>query len=108
MTDDWNPEPPGSLVWLQAWYAAHCDGEWEHDTGIRMATLDNPGWRLSINLIGTDLAEAPYERTDVERGDHDWLQTWVADGAFEAACGPLNLGEAIYMFRLHADRVGRA
>ena len=108
MSADWNAEPPGPLVWLQAWYAEHCDGDWEHDTGITIASLDNPGWRLRINLVGTELDGLPYERTEVERGDHDWLQTWVGDGAFQAACGPLNLGEAIYAFRQHADKADRA
>jgi hypothetical protein len=107
MTADWKAEPPGALVWLQAWYAGHCDGDWEHDIGIRIGTLDNPGWTLSVNLVGTELDGIPYERTEIERGDHDWLTTRVADGSFQAACGPLNLGEAIHTLRLHADLAAR-
>jgi hypothetical protein len=105
---DWNAEPPGALVWLQAWFAEHCDGDWEPDTGVTIETLDNPGWWLSINLVGTDLEGIPYEPTKIERGDHDWVHTSVADGSFQAACGPLNLGEAIHSFRLHAERAARA
>ena len=28
---------------LTCWFAAHCDGEWEHDRGISITTTDNPG-----------------------------------------------------------------
>jgi hypothetical protein len=31
------------LEWLMRWYAAHCDGEWEHTYGVVIDTLDNPG-----------------------------------------------------------------
>jgi hypothetical protein len=89
-------------VWLQAWYAEHCDGDWEHDSRIAINTLDNPGWHLTVNLAETELAGLPYERTEVERGGHDWLQTWISNDVFEAVCGPLNLGEAIHHLRAHA------
>jgi hypothetical protein len=32
-----------AFEWLQQWYADHADGEWEHQNGITIATLDNPG-----------------------------------------------------------------
>ena len=35
---------------LQAWYAAQCNGKWEHTYGIAIGTLDNPGWSLSVDL----------------------------------------------------------
>ena len=28
---------------LTCWFAARCDGEWEHDRGISITTTDNPG-----------------------------------------------------------------
>jgi len=31
------------LKWLQDWYAARCYGDWEHEFGINIRTLDNPG-----------------------------------------------------------------
>src|SRR3954469_18783567 len=40
---------------LQRWYAQHCNGEWEHSYGISIQTLDNPGWRVKIDLHQTDL-----------------------------------------------------
>jgi hypothetical protein len=31
------------LPWLQGWYATQCDGDWEHEYGVSIETLDNPG-----------------------------------------------------------------
>nr|TKK07812.1 hypothetical protein SrhCFBP13529_11555 [Stenotrophomonas rhizophila] len=40
---------------LQKWYADQCDGDWEHSFGIRIDTLDNPGWTVSVDLTDTAL-----------------------------------------------------
>ena len=40
-----------------------------------------------------------FARTKIERDDHDWAHAWVEDGFFEAACGPTNLSEALFIFR---------
>jgi hypothetical protein len=32
-----------ALDFLHRWYAAQCDGDWEHEFGIRLTTPDNPG-----------------------------------------------------------------
>lgn len=101
-TEDFDIEP-GALTWLQAWYATQCDGDWEHGEGIHIGTLDNPGWRVAISLSGTALEMRPKDRATVARSDHDWCTTWVEDAKFHAACGPLNLGEAIHAFRKWAQ-----
>lgn len=38
---------------IQSWFAERCNGEWEHEFGITIETLDNPGWRVRIDLAGT-------------------------------------------------------
>lgn len=97
----WSPDDvqPGPLVWLQGWFARQCDGDWEHGSGVVIETLDNPGWSLRIDLDGTTRQLTPFERVEVHRSEHDWCVAWVDDSAFHAACGPLNLGEAIHLFR---------
>ena len=42
-----------SLDFLQQWYAEQCNGDWEHEFGIKIETLDNPGWSLEIDLAKT-------------------------------------------------------
>ncbi len=50
------------IEWLQSWYANHCDGVWEHTSGVRIDTIDNPGWSLKVDLIGTELEHREFVR----------------------------------------------
>lgn len=92
-------DPPGLLVWLQGWYSSLCDGDWEHAEAIHIGTLDNPGWRVRIPLVATCWETKPFERTEVQRDEHDWVHAWVEDGFYHSACGPTNLSEALFIFR---------
>jgi hypothetical protein len=87
------------LGWLQAWYAAQCDGDWEHDCGVNIATLDNPGWSVEIDLkeaLSPDSTLIEGKRDDSET---DWLRYEVRDGRFIGFGGPLNLSELLQIFR---------
>ena len=33
----------GELLWLQSWYLAQCDGDWERDHAIEISALVSPG-----------------------------------------------------------------
>ena len=83
---------------LQGWFLAQCDGAWEHGQSVTIATLDNPGWQLQVNLEHTRWAGREYVPTAVNRSEHDWCHTWVKDNYFQAACGPCNLDEAVVRF----------
>jgi Immunity protein 53 len=52
--------PSDAMPDLAQWYARHCDGEWEHHHGITIATTDNPGWWVKIDLSGTELADRAF------------------------------------------------
>ncbi|WP_101787486.1 immunity 53 family protein [Nonomuraea indica] len=91
-----------ALGFLQSWYTSHCDGDWEHSYGVTIDTLDNPGWRLKIDLLSTPLAGALLDRLVVERTEDDWVHVWSDGTHFEGACGPLNLGEVLEHFRVFA------
>lgn len=43
-----------TLKRFQRWYEVHCDGDWEHEEGVLIATLDNPGWQVRISLRDTE------------------------------------------------------
>lgn len=87
------------LVELQSWYAAQCDGDWEHQDGIEINTLDNPGWRIVINLDETSLEGITFQPVE-ENYEHEteWLRCWVAEGKFQAAGGPLKLSRMLRIF----------
>lgn len=87
------------LRFLEDWYAQQCDGDWEHGWGVSLETLDNPGWRLTVDLEGTSWFGRVLEREVIERSGHDWLQVWSDGQRFEAACGPQNLSEVLGRFR---------
>lgn len=91
--------PADMLSYLQDWYAACCDGDWEHRYGLEIGTLDNPGWRVSVDLTGTTAEGVRLDRHVAGRTEDDWLQVWVEDGVFHAACGPHNLHDALQAFR---------
>src|SRR5271170_7418203 len=88
-----------SLKFLQQWYADHCDGEWEHHYGIKIETLDNPGWRVTIDLTDTGLQEFPL--TAIEHRMEDrllWCRCWRDERAFQAACGAYGLKAVVATF----------
>ncbi len=87
-----------SLSVLERWYASQCDGEWEHGYGVRIDTLDNPGWRVHIGLHGTKKQDASLARVALTRSQDDWILYWVEKQEFQVACGPKNLSEAIDIF----------
>jgi hypothetical protein len=96
-------EEPFLLGRLQRWYAAQCDGDWEHDVGPSISTLDNPGWRVSLPLHGTPLAGVPFTRVERAAGPRDWFACWVQDGRFEGAGGPHQLGVILGIFLQWAE-----
>ncbi|MFD4879003.1 immunity 53 family protein [Streptomyces sp. NPDC058420] len=95
----------GELGRLEQWYQAQCDGDGEREWGVRIATLDNPGRTVHIDLEETTLSGRTYVRTDIQRSHSDWLTAKVSDGAFHASCGPLNLSEVLRLFREWATSV---
>lgn len=63
----------GTLSWIQKWYFEQCNGDWEHGYGIRIDTIDNPGWSVMISIEDTDVRHKPFERADIERTNTDWI-----------------------------------
>uniref|UniRef100_A0AAU3IBR9 Immunity 53 family protein n=1 Tax=Streptomyces sp. NBC_01393 TaxID=2903851 RepID=A0AAU3IBR9_9ACTN len=90
---------------LQNWYAQQCNGDREHEWGVKIATLDNPGWTISIDLEETDLEERDYPRQEINRATQDRVCAWIAEKTFHAACGPGNLTEALTLFRTWATTI---
>lgn len=83
---------------LQYWYFSQCDGGWEHQYGIKIDTLDNPGWSIDIDLKNTDLELEPFCGVEKKGDGDDWYQCFVQDNKFMGRCGPKNLTEVIAIF----------
>ena len=93
------------IVWLTAWYAAQCDGDWEHSYGVSIETLDNPGWSVKIDLQDTDQEDKSFDTVAVnmEASDSDPAERWhhckVVENRFEAASSVHDLLTVIGVFR---------
>ena len=83
---------------LQVWYRDQCDGDWEHQYGVVIETLDNPGWLLKIDLTGTGLESKSFNPIEDTAPSSSWLHCKVEDRKFQAACGPTMLSTAIGYF----------
>ena len=90
-----------TLQRLSHWYQAQCDGVWEHSFGVKVDTLDNPGWTVSIDLAGTALADGSFPEVKVGESDSEsdrWM-TCRKDGAtFVGFCGPNLLEDVLNVF----------
>lgn len=94
---------------LQDWYISNCDGDWEHGFGVKIDTLDNPGWSIRIDLEDTPLEGAQFEEfaygvaDAADASGEDWICCRVVNGVFEAAGGPAKLDEMLTTFLTWAE-----
>jgi hypothetical protein len=87
------------LAWLQEYYLAQCNGDWEHQYGLHIDNVDNPGWCVKFDLEDTDMEGVPFDRIKEQRSKHDWIICDVENKAFRGSGGPQNLIEILTVFR---------
>ena len=92
---------------LQNWYSSQCNGDWEHTFGVMLETIDNPGWRLKINVAETSLLGVTFEPVNIERSPTDWVHCKVEAAAFIGHGGALNLTELLSLFLEWVERARR-
>ena len=86
------------LNFLEEWYESQCDGDWEHEFGVTIETLDNPGWSLTIDLVGTECEGQPFDEIDWEKNENNWIQCNIINNQFKGSGGPKNLQDLIQIF----------
>lgn len=98
-----------SMQRLVQWWRAQCDGEWEHEFGITIETMDNPGLLVKIDLSYTNADVQSFEPISERRSDTDWCECTIARGSargsteddlehFVGMGGPGNLNEVLERF----------
>lgn len=92
--------PTTILETLSDWYSSKCNDEWEHQNGISIESLDNPGWAVRIDIHETNLATRSFAPINVNRTENDWINCKVSNGKFLGFCGKQNLTELIRIFLL--------
>ena len=93
-------KPPAAdlLGRIEDWYLGECNGDWEHSYGIKIDTLDNPGWLVTIDLAETKWKDLELDRTVTQRTDTDWVQIESTKSQFIGCGGPRNLVEVLERF----------
>lgn len=87
------------IAFLDEWYRAQCDGDWEHEFSVTISNASNPGWILTVDLGGTDLEGRRLEDwSPVDEAD-DWLYCHSDGRTFEALSSVPGLGRVIDAFR---------
>ncbi|MBG6154573.1 MAG: Imm53 family immunity protein [Roseibium album] len=93
-----------SISQIEKWFAANCDGDWEHQGGLTIKTLDNPGWSVRLDL---DTIEHRFDETvsrhnrtcseDVISSEDDFVHYSFDAGknVVEAWCSVGNLSEVL-------------
>jgi Immunity protein 53 len=70
------------VEFLQSWYQAQADGEWERALGVTIETLDTPAWMVTIALAGTALDGRTMAAIQEERSATDWMLCEVEQNQF--------------------------
>jgi len=87
-----------NLQRLATWCARQQEARWERGNGVRIERIDDPGWRVQIDLRGTSvLGRHHHEIRRLCPGD-GWLQCRVKADCFEACGGPFMLDEILEHF----------
>jgi hypothetical protein len=87
------------LNWLQKWYQSNCNGDWEHEYGVKIITLDNPGWCIEIDIGDTDWEDINITSQQFDNSDDDWYSIQMNKGVFTAYGDPSKLEFLIEQFR---------
>lgn len=90
---------PETVEWLIEWYKSNCDGDWEHSYGIRIETLDNPGWSVKIDLSETELENKEFSQTTKINNQNDWFLCKVEDNIFQGVGDIYKLEKILDLFK---------
>ncbi len=92
------------LIWLQEWFKSQCDGDWEHSYGIKLESLDNPGWSVTIETENSNSELNDFDWISNEVNDTDWHYYRVINGAYEASGDFNKLEKLITIFKNLIER----
>jgi hypothetical protein len=86
------------MIKLQKWYKSQCDGDWEHQFGIAIDTLDNPGWTIKIDLADTQWENVTVEPTKDYENEQDFLFYAIEDKKFDGSSSIDNFARLLEAF----------
>jgi hypothetical protein len=95
------------IVALEDGYWHQRNENWKHEFRLSMDTLDNPDWKITIDLNNPDIINKIFETYKVERAKNNWCCCWIENLKFEGRGGAKNLREILEVFFswLQEDRI---
>lgn len=67
--------------------------------GIKVETIDNPGWMVHIDLEDTELENKNFEKIQYDNGDKDWLLCFLKGKIFFGTGDSQKLGKILTIFK---------
>jgi hypothetical protein len=95
------------LEFLQSWYLAQTNGEWEHVRGVTIETLNNTGWMVTVDLIETPLEDRAMPPIRQDRSARDWLVCRVERNQFRGEGDAQKLGTILEVFQKWASEASK-
>ncbi|WBM74409.1 immunity 53 family protein [Saprospira grandis] len=87
------------LAWIEDWFSFHCDGDWEHQYGFTIKTIESGGWSLQIDLIETLLEDTEIAWQLVKKSENDWYGLAIKDSVFSASGDLRKLSFLLHSFK---------
>lgn len=86
------------LIWLQNWYEQE---NLKKDINFFISTLDNPGWRVKLDLKNTCLngLTTTWFTEEREVDENDWFHCGLRNNLYEGFGGPFNLRHLILQLK---------
>jgi Immunity protein 53 len=95
------------LDFLQSWYLAQTNDEWERVRGVTIETLDKSGWMVTIDLFETTLHDRTMTPLRQEHSSKDWLVCLVERNQFRGQGDAQKLGAILGVFQNWASAVSK-
>ena len=87
------------LKWIENWYGSQCNGDWEHNYGIKIETIDNPGWKVEIDFNDTGLSYENVPWKLYENSENDWIGIKIKNNKFYSSGDPAKLNKILELFK---------
>lgn len=91
-----------SLQLITNWWRSQCDGNWEHEYGMSIGTMDDPGWIVHVDFSFTNIVNLKRGILSEFKGDKcNWYKCEIVGGtsATSHLHSPPQIEDHQFMFR---------
>lgn len=85
------------LKWLEKWHLENANDD-GYAVGIKIETLDNPGWLVKIDLFDTKCSGIQMKRIFFDNSDDDWMDCKIINNEFIGMGDCMKLCEILGVF----------